>query len=209
LQTGQPVISNHLENEQRFRTPDLLVRHGIHRAINVILQGDGRPFGVLEVDSQSEDEFTAHDLTFLQGAANVLGMAIERERQDRSLKAALAHQEVLLKEITPTVAFPTMPGSQPTPARTRKRLSSGICSRILQNSASMPSAVRRTVSASNRSKPPPCKAATPISASISCCRMRLLSARDVAGGAVSPGLGSTTGVGSLSPLPDEPVMTDL
>ena len=73
LQTGQPVISNHLENEQRFRTPELLVRHGIHRAINVILQGDGRPFGVLEVDSRWEDEFTAHDLTFLQGAANVLG----------------------------------------------------------------------------------------------------------------------------------------
>jgi two-component sensor histidine kinase len=100
LQTGQPVISNHLENEKRFRTPELLVRHGIHRAINVILQGDGRPFGVLEVDSRSEDEFTAHDLAFLQGAANVLGMAIERERQDRSLKAALARQEVLLKEIT-------------------------------------------------------------------------------------------------------------
>jgi two-component sensor histidine kinase len=100
LRTGQPVISNHLENEQRFRTPELLVRHGIHRAINVILQGDGRPFGVLEVDSRSEDEFTAHDLTFLQGAANVLGMAIERERQDHRLKAALARQEALLKEIT-------------------------------------------------------------------------------------------------------------
>ena len=66
----------------------------------VILQGDGRPFGVLEVDGRSEDEFTAHDLTFLQGAANVLGMAIERERQDHSLKAALARQEALLKEIT-------------------------------------------------------------------------------------------------------------
>jgi two-component sensor histidine kinase len=100
LRTGQPVISNHLENEQRFRTPELLLRHGIHRAINVILQGDGRPFGVLEVDSRSEDEFTAHDLAFLQGASNVLGMAIERQRQDRSLKAALTRQEVLLKEIT-------------------------------------------------------------------------------------------------------------
>jgi hypothetical protein len=28
LRTGQPVISNHLENEQRFRTPKLLVRQG-------------------------------------------------------------------------------------------------------------------------------------------------------------------------------------
>ena len=26
LQTGKPVISNHLENEERFRTPELLVR---------------------------------------------------------------------------------------------------------------------------------------------------------------------------------------
>ena len=41
LHTGKPVISNHLENEQRFRTPELLVEHGIRRAMNVILQGDG------------------------------------------------------------------------------------------------------------------------------------------------------------------------
>jgi two-component sensor histidine kinase len=99
LQTGKPIISNHLENEQRFRTPDLLVHYGIHRAMNVILQGDGRPFGVLEVDSRSEDEFVAHDLSFLQGAANILGMAIERERQERSLKAAFARQQVLLGEV--------------------------------------------------------------------------------------------------------------
>jgi two-component sensor histidine kinase len=100
LRTGQPVISNHLENEERFRTPELLVQYGIHRAMNVILQGDGRPFGVLEVDSRSEDEFATHDLAFLQGAANLLGMAIERDRRERSLKAALARHEVLLKEIT-------------------------------------------------------------------------------------------------------------
>jgi two-component sensor histidine kinase len=68
--------------------------------MNVILQGDGKPFGVLEVDSRSADEFVAHDLAFLQGAANILGMAIERERQERSLKAVLARQQVLLREIT-------------------------------------------------------------------------------------------------------------
>src|SRR6187551_1927112 len=54
LRTGKPVISNHLENEQRFRTPELLLEHGIRRAMNVILQGDGSPYGVLEVDSQSD-----------------------------------------------------------------------------------------------------------------------------------------------------------
>jgi hypothetical protein len=69
LRTGKPVISNHLENEQRFRTPELLVEHGIRRATNVILQGDGSPFGVLEVDSRSDGEFGEHDVAFLQGAA--------------------------------------------------------------------------------------------------------------------------------------------
>src|ERR1700722_14011766 len=33
LRTGKPVISNHLENEQRFRTPELLAEHGIRRAM--------------------------------------------------------------------------------------------------------------------------------------------------------------------------------
>ena len=74
LKTGKPVISNHLENEERFRTPELLARHGIRRAMNVILQGDGSPYGVLEVDSRSEGEFSVNDISFLQGAANLLGM---------------------------------------------------------------------------------------------------------------------------------------
>jgi GAF domain-containing protein len=99
LRTGKPVISNHLENEDRFRTPELLSRFGIRRAMNVILQGDGVPFGVLEVDARSEGDFSEHDIAFLQGAANILGMAIERERRERRLAAALERQQLLVKEI--------------------------------------------------------------------------------------------------------------
>src|ERR1700730_8489779 len=99
LQTGKPVISNHLENEERLRTPELLAEHGIHRAMNVILQGDGLPFGVLEVDSQAEGEFGEHDIAFLQGAANILGMAIEQQQYQRRLQAALDRHQILLKEV--------------------------------------------------------------------------------------------------------------
>ena len=99
MRTGKPVISNHLENEQRFRTPELLAEHGVRRAMNVILQGDGAPFGVLEVDSTSEGEFSEQDISFLQGAANILGMAIEHQANHRKLQAALDRYEVLLREV--------------------------------------------------------------------------------------------------------------
>jgi two-component sensor histidine kinase len=99
LQTGMPVISNHLEIEQRFRTPELLVEHGIRRAMNVILQGDSTPYGVLEVDSRSEGEFAQSDIVFLQGVANILGMAIERQRMEGNLRQALDRQQVLVKEV--------------------------------------------------------------------------------------------------------------
>jgi len=99
LRTGKAVISNHLENEERFRTPELLLQYGIHRAMNVILQGDGEPFGVLEVDSRSEGEFSANDISFLQGAANILGMAIFRQRAERNLTAALERHQLLAKEV--------------------------------------------------------------------------------------------------------------
>jgi two-component sensor histidine kinase len=99
LRTGKPVISNHLENEERFRTPELLARHGIRRAMNVILQGDGSPYGVLEVDSRSEGEFSVEDISFLQGAANLLGMAIERQRIEHNLRSAVERNQLLLKEV--------------------------------------------------------------------------------------------------------------
>jgi two-component sensor histidine kinase len=99
LRTGDAVISNHLENEERFRTPELLIEHGIRRAMNVILQGEGEPFGVLEVDSRSEGEFSTNDISFLQGAANILGMAIHRQRAERKLAAALERQQLLAKEV--------------------------------------------------------------------------------------------------------------
>ena len=93
------MISNHLENEERFRTPELLVEHGIRRAMNVILQGDGNAYGVLEVDSRDEGEFGEHDIAFLQGAANLLGMAIERQRIEGSLRSAVEQREILLQEL--------------------------------------------------------------------------------------------------------------
>lgn len=98
LRTGEPVVSNDLATEPRFRTPQLLIDHGIDRAMNVIIQEYGRPFGVLEVDSRDPVPFLEEDISFLQGAANLLGFAIERSHHESELKREIAQHELLLRE---------------------------------------------------------------------------------------------------------------
>ncbi|MBW6426024.1 GAF domain-containing protein [Rhizobium sp. XQZ8] len=96
--TGKAVISNHLANEERFRTPTLLVEHGIRRALNVIIQTDRARYGVLEVDTPSEGHFDEADVAFLESFASILGVAIQREERDEAVREALKHQEVLTLE---------------------------------------------------------------------------------------------------------------
>ncbi|KTS03650.1 histidine kinase, partial [Methylobacterium radiotolerans] len=90
LKTGRPVISNHLADETRFRTPQLMAEHGIRRAINVLIENRDGAFGVLEVDDTREGMFAEADIAFMQGFANLLGGAIERQRTESLLRAALA-----------------------------------------------------------------------------------------------------------------------
>ncbi len=103
FQTGQVVISNHLQEETRFRTPKLLSDHGIRRAINVLIArgGEGHlPFGVLEVDSPEPGQFDPADADFLAGFAGLLGIAIERQHADAELRQALEHQAMLTREMS-------------------------------------------------------------------------------------------------------------
>lgn len=98
FKTGEPVISNHLEGEERFRTPELMADHDIRRAINVLVEADGKRYGVLEVDSEGEGTFDADDLAFMQGFANLIGVAIERQQAEARLNASIEHQELLVRE---------------------------------------------------------------------------------------------------------------
>ena len=96
--TGSPVISNHLEGEDQFRTPALMIEHGVKRAINVLITFGGGHWGVLEVDSSSAGEFEAADLAFLQGLANFIGVALDRQVAEDRLSQALDYQKILVQE---------------------------------------------------------------------------------------------------------------
>jgi two-component system, sensor histidine kinase PdtaS len=98
LRTGQPVISNDLAKEPRFRTPQLLVEHGVRRVMNVVIRGNGEPFGVLEADSPDPGSFSDGDISFMQAAANLLGLATERARRDAALRQEVEKRDLLLRE---------------------------------------------------------------------------------------------------------------
>lgn len=103
FQTGQSVVSNHLKDETRFRTPKLLADHGIKRAINVLIRRGGEgdtPFGVLEADSPDPGQFDDADADFLAGFAGLLGIAIERQHADAKLEEAREHEALLTREMS-------------------------------------------------------------------------------------------------------------
>lgn len=99
LRTEQAVVCNNLADENVFRTPALWREHGIKRTITVALKGDGAPFGVLEVDSDRPGEFSVDDLPFVQSAAHVVGVAIERLRAERRVRSELEWQKVVCDEM--------------------------------------------------------------------------------------------------------------
>ena len=93
------MISNHLAEEQRFRTPALLAEHGIRSAINVLVHAaDTKPFGVLEGDSTSRGDFNNHDLTFLQALASTLAVAVEAQKRQDEREELLREKEALLAQ---------------------------------------------------------------------------------------------------------------
>jgi PAS domain S-box-containing protein len=81
---GEPVIVEDWRTERRFSLPSLHHRHGLMSGVTVIIDGRGRPFGVLGAHTSRPRTFTRDDIHFLQAIANVLAMAIQRKRADEA-----------------------------------------------------------------------------------------------------------------------------
>ncbi len=97
FKTGRSVLSNHLAGEGRFRTPRLLLEHGVRRAFNVPISVPGRRYGVLEVDSPDGPEFEVADTAFLETLASLLAHAIARDAQQGAIEAERAFAQDLLE----------------------------------------------------------------------------------------------------------------
>jgi len=99
LLTGRAVVSRDVATEDRFRINDVLVRHGVRSAVNVIIAGEEEPFGVLEADARDHRDFDKDEIDFLRTYANLLAMAIELMRRHDELERRAREQSVLAGEL--------------------------------------------------------------------------------------------------------------
>jgi two-component sensor histidine kinase len=98
LQSEEAVISDDVDEESRFEIPSVLRDHGVRSMVNVIIVGDHRPFGVLEVDARERREFGEDDIAFLRLYANLLAAAIERIHAHQKLQDIADEQQMLAQE---------------------------------------------------------------------------------------------------------------
>jgi signal transduction histidine kinase len=84
LLSNEPVIATDLRTETRFTGPPLLTEHGVVSGMSVIIRCMEGPWGVLGAHTVHRRDFNKEEVQFLQAVANLLGMAIERERADEA-----------------------------------------------------------------------------------------------------------------------------
>jgi PAS domain S-box-containing protein len=82
LQRNEPVISDDVRAETRFRGADLLHSHGIVSGVTVPIPTKTRPFGILGAHTDRPGMFTQDDIHFLQAVAHILGTTIDRDRAE-------------------------------------------------------------------------------------------------------------------------------
>jgi two-component sensor histidine kinase len=96
--TGQPSISRDLRKDNDFKLPSFYSEHGIISTIDVVIKGNGHPYGVLEIDSDEQHDYDEHDIDYLTGFANVLAEAVATSARTATLQSTIAQMKVLVDE---------------------------------------------------------------------------------------------------------------
>lgn len=100
LRTGEPVSSDDIDQETRFKYADFIKDNGVKALVNVVIGGGNKsPFGILQVDSRTPRQFGNRETSFLRGYANLLSAAVDRLRaasELRSTQATLRAHEAAL-----------------------------------------------------------------------------------------------------------------
>lgn len=84
--TGEPVICRDVNKDATYVLPSFYAEHGIISTLDVVIKKEGKPYGVLEIDSPVQHDYDRHDVDFLTGFANVLAEAVNTSRRNTVLQ---------------------------------------------------------------------------------------------------------------------------
>ena len=106
FQTAEPLCVRRLDQQEEFEHSYVLKEHGIVSLANVPVLTDGSAWGVLEVDSTSERDFSEDTQEFMVAAGALIGSVVARQSrasaETRNLEAAAVeahHGDILLREM--------------------------------------------------------------------------------------------------------------
>ena len=86
LATERPVIVADMAHDARFERPALFAEHAVVSAMSAVIRTREAAIGIIGVCSPRRRRFSEDDASVLASAANILGMAIDRDRADRQLR---------------------------------------------------------------------------------------------------------------------------
>lgn len=96
--TSKPSICNDLRNDHKFKLPAFYAEHGIVSTVDVLIKGNDKPYGVLEIDNDQQHEYDQHDIDFLTGFANVLAEAVATSTRTDLLQSNIQRMTLLVEE---------------------------------------------------------------------------------------------------------------
>jgi len=96
--TGEPSICNDLRRDNAFELPPFYAAHGIVSTIDVVIKGSDQPYGILEIDSDEQQDYDQHDVDFLTSFANVLAEAVATSVRVALLETTIERTKDLVQE---------------------------------------------------------------------------------------------------------------
>jgi protein-histidine pros-kinase len=97
LEINRRVVFDDLREELPFEPSRLLLEHGVISGVMVIIPGSLGPFGLLGAYSATQRNFTQKDIDFLQSAANIIAIAVQRNYDEQAVRRSEAYFRGLLE----------------------------------------------------------------------------------------------------------------
>jgi PAS domain S-box-containing protein len=111
LLTNEAVAADDLSTEKRFTVSQAFVDNRAASSISVVIPGKDHPFGAILGVTTTRRTFTREDADFIQTLANIVGLAVERQRSEERLKQSEEYYRLLIQNSSDVIVFLTTDGT--------------------------------------------------------------------------------------------------